>query len=46
MDADTRDRWLTHMRTVVDDLHLPHEHEAPLWEYLQRTAFSLTPVTA
>lgn len=45
MDADTRDRWLRHMRTAVDDLRLDPAHEAQLWAYLERAAFSLAPDT-
>ena len=34
-----RDAWLRHMRTAVDTLGLPEEHERALWEYLERAAF-------
>jgi hemoglobin len=43
MDTDTRDRWLTHMRTALDDLHLAPAHQDQLWAYLERAAFSLAP---
>lgn len=43
MDADTRDRWLRHMRAAVDDLGLEPRHATELWTYLERAAFSLTP---
>jgi len=36
-----RDRWLQHMRDGVDELELPADLEALLWDYLQRAAFSL-----
>jgi hemoglobin len=36
-----RDAWLTRMRDAVDSLDLPPEHEATLWDYLQRAAFSM-----
>ncbi len=36
-----RDRWLQHMRAGVDELALPADLEAVLWDYLQRAAFSL-----
>ena len=34
-----RDAWLGHMRQAVDTLGLDAEHEAALWDYLQRAAF-------
>jgi len=34
-----RDAWLHHMRRAVDSLSLPEEHEAALWQYLERAAF-------
>jgi hemoglobin len=43
MDADTRDRWLRHMRAAVNDLHLDLDHEGQLWLYLERAVFSLAP---
>jgi hemoglobin len=33
-----RDAWLAHMREAVDSLDLAPEHEAELWDYLQRAA--------
>jgi hemoglobin len=45
MDADTRDRWLRHMRAAVDELRLDPDHETQLWAYLERAAFSLAPAT-
>jgi len=41
VDADARDRWLTHMRDAVDSLHLAPMHEAILWDYLERAAWSM-----
>ncbi len=38
---DMRDRWLSHMRAAVDDLHLAPAHELLLWDYLERAAHSL-----
>jgi hemoglobin len=36
-----RDAWLRHMREAVDSLNLDPEHDATLWAYLERAAFSL-----
>jgi hemoglobin len=36
-----RDRWLTHMRTALDELSLPAELDAQLWDYLAMAAHSL-----
>jgi hemoglobin len=36
---DERDAWLRHMRRALDTLALPPEHDATLWEYLERAAF-------
>jgi hemoglobin len=36
-----RDRWLTHMRTAVDELDLPEEYERMLWDYLEMAAHSM-----
>ena len=33
-----RDAWLRHMRAAIDTLDLEPEHEATLWEYLERAA--------
>lgn len=33
-----RDAWLRHMRRAVDAIQLAPEHEAVLWEYLERAA--------
>jgi hemoglobin len=41
VDADARDRWLTHMRTAVDALHLDADLEDELWGYLVMAAHSL-----
>jgi hemoglobin len=41
VDADARDRWLAHMRTAVESLHLAPVHEAILWDYLERAAWSM-----
>lgn len=38
---DARDRWLTHMRTAVRSLDLAPAHEAVLWDYLERAAYSM-----
>lgn len=38
---DARDRWLTHMRAAVVSLHLAPAHEATLWDYLERAAWSM-----
>ena len=36
-----RDRWLHLMRESLDDLHLPAEQDATLWDYLVYAAQSL-----
>jgi hemoglobin len=36
-----RDAWLRHMRDAVDELALPAEQDATLWQYLERAAFSM-----
>ena len=36
-----RDAWLAHMRTAVDSLALDPAHEAVLWDYLERAAYSM-----
>ncbi|RPF22334.1 globin [Myceligenerans xiligouense] len=41
VNPDARDRWLKHMRTAVDALELAPVHEAELWDYLERAAFSM-----
>jgi hemoglobin len=41
VNPDARDRWLTHMRTAVDELELAPLHEATLWDYLQRAAMAM-----
>ena len=41
VDAAARDRWLLHMRAAVDSLELAPQHEAVLWDYLERAAHSL-----
>jgi hemoglobin len=41
VNPDARDRWLRHMRAAVDTLDLAPLHEAQLWDYLERAAFSM-----
>lgn len=36
-----RDAWLRAMRAAVDEIALPPELDAPLWDYLERAAHSL-----
>jgi hemoglobin len=36
-----RDRWLAHMRVAVKDADLAPIHEATLWDYLERAAYSM-----
>lgn len=36
-----RDAWLANMRRALDTLELDDHHDAVLWEYLVRAAFSL-----
>jgi hemoglobin len=38
---DARDRWLSHMRVAVDELHLSPMHEGMLWDYLERAAHAM-----
>ena len=37
--AAERDAWLTNMRAALDDVALPPEYDAPVWEHLHRAAF-------
>ncbi|SCF41237.1 hemoglobin [Micromonospora matsumotoense] len=39
-----RDAWLRHMRRAVDDLALPPEIDAALWDYLERAAYFMVNV--
>lgn len=41
VDGEARDRWLIHMRASLDQLDLPAQHEAALWDYLKRAAFAM-----
>ncbi|MFC7405168.1 globin [Georgenia alba] len=41
VDTDARDRWLHHMRAGVDDMGLPPELDAMLWDYLERAAHAM-----
>lgn len=41
IDSDARDRWIKHMRAGVKALELAPVHEATLWDYLERAAYSL-----
>jgi hemoglobin len=41
VNPDARDRWLTHMRTALDDLALPPLQDATLWAYLERAAHAM-----
>ncbi len=41
VNPDARDRWLAHMRVAVDSLGLAPLHQAQLWDYLERAAYSL-----
>ena len=41
VNPDARDRWLSHMRTALDELQLSPLHDTALWDYLQRAAHSL-----
>ena len=36
-----RDRWLDHMRVAVREAKLAPQHEATLWDYLERAAHSM-----
>ncbi|MBM7080291.1 globin [Micromonospora humida] len=42
--AAERDAWLRHMRRAVDDLDLPPELAATLWDYLERSAYFMVNV--
>ena len=41
VNPHARDLWLTHMRDAVDSLELAPVHEAVLWDYLERAAWSM-----
>jgi hemoglobin len=41
VNPDARDRWLLHMRSAVDSLHLAPLHEGMLWGYLERAAYAM-----
>lgn len=49
VDHDARVRWLTHMRAALDEVvadgAVQPEHEAALWDYLQRAALSMVNTT-
>jgi hemoglobin len=38
---EARDLWLRHMREAVDELDLPAELDAMLWDYLTGAAYSM-----
>jgi hemoglobin len=38
---DARDRWLSHMRTAVDQVEMTEAARAELWGYLEMAAFSM-----
>ncbi|MBZ5733009.1 globin [Nocardioides sp. TRM66260-LWL] len=38
VDAEARDRWLTHFRAALDDVALPPEQDAQFWEYVTHAA--------
>lgn len=41
VNPEARDRWLLHMRAAVDSLGLAPMHQAQLWDYLERAAYSM-----
>lgn len=41
VDADARDRWLTHMSTSLNQLDVPEHLRDQLWTYLVTAAHSL-----
>jgi len=41
INPEARDRWLSLMRTAVDELKLPPIQEEELWSYLERAAHSM-----
>ena len=41
VNPEARDRWLLHMRAAVDSIDLAPMHQAQLWDYLERAAFSM-----
>ncbi len=41
VNPHARDLWLKHMRDAVDSLELAPVHEAVLWDYLERAAWSM-----
>lgn len=36
--AKQRDTWLRHMKVALDELELPQEYSAVMWEYFERAA--------
>lgn len=38
VDADARDRWLSHFRAALDDAGLTPEQDARFWEYVTHAA--------
>ncbi|GAA2526787.1 globin [Microbacterium mitrae] len=51
VNPDARDRWLSHMRTAMDEVQLSPLHDATMWDYFTRAAhamvntFEQTPTT-
>ena len=41
VNPDARDRWLTHMRTALDEAQLSPMHDATFWDYLERAAHAM-----
>lgn len=41
VDIAARDAWLNHMREALDELALPKEQDAMLWQYLTMAATQL-----
>jgi hemoglobin len=41
VNPEARYRWLLHMRAAVDSLDLAPMHQAQLWDYLERAAYSM-----
>ena len=45
IDAEMRNRWLTHMGAALSEQHLPQELEDTLWRYFTMAAISMENVT-
>lgn len=42
INADARERWLLHMRSAIDSLHLAPLHNEEMLDYVDRAAHAMT----